>query len=42
MKDSKALREEQRLVMSCSDAITINIVVSDEVFEGARKFFDDK
>jgi len=42
MTDGKALKGKQRAVVSYSDAMTIDIVVSDEVFEGARKFLDDK
>lgn len=42
MKDGKALKEEQRAVVSYSDAITIDIVVSDKAFESARKFLDNK
>lgn len=42
MKDGKALNEKQRAVVSYTEAMTIDIIVSDEVFKGVRKFLDDK
>jgi alkylhydroperoxidase family enzyme len=42
MKDGKVLKEEQWAVVSYLDAMMIDIIVLDEVFEGVRKFLDDK
>jgi len=42
MKDGKGLNEEQWMVVKYAEAMTRDLVVSDEVFDGVRRFLDDR